>query len=80
MKIIDEVLGFLLPNRDGHSVGIALFFGAVAVATALIATPFLDRAAVQYAENRAFGIDRVMTGSVDQPRRYTVRRSVLDDQ
>lgn len=79
MKIIDEITAFLLPFREGQSVQWTAFLGAVAIATALIVPPILDNAAKTYADNRAFGIDRVITGSVEESRRYTVRKSILDD-
>ena len=60
------------------SVQLAAFFGALAILVALIGTPYLDKAAKSYAENKAFGIDRVITGSVNKSKRYTVRKSVLD--
>jgi hypothetical protein len=78
MKIIEEIISFILPNREGHSVGMALFIAAIAVATALIAPPFLNGAADRYADNRAFGIDTVITGSVEKAKRHTIRKSVLD--
>ena len=60
------------------SVQAALLFGAVAMALAVLAAPMLQSATAFYAENRAFGIDRVMTGSIEKGKRHTVRHSVLD--
>lgn len=62
----------------GASVQAALLFGAVAMALAVLAAPMLQSATAFYAENRAFGIDRVMTGSIEKGKRHTVRHSVLD--
>lgn len=60
------------------SVQSAMLFGAVAMALAVLGAPFLQGAAQYYAQNRALGIDRVMTGSVEKGS-YTVRRSVLSE-
>lgn len=79
MKFIQEFFAFVLPSRSGHSVQMAIFLSALALATALIAPPFLDKAAKTYADNRSFGIDTVITGSIDRAERKTLRRSVLDD-
>jgi len=64
---------------SGNSpVQTAMLFGAIAMALSVLAAPFLQGAASYYADNRAFGIDRVLTGSVEQrDETYTVRRSVL---
>ena len=78
MKTLTEILAFIMPNSDGQSLQLAVFFSAVALAAALLSAPLLDRAAETYAENRAFGIDRVITGSVEG-KRYTIRKSVLDN-
>ena len=78
MKTLTEILAFFMPNSDGQSLQLAVFFSAVALAAALLSAPLLDRAAETYAENRAFGIDRVITGSVEG-KRYTIRKSVLDN-
>jgi hypothetical protein len=56
----------------------ALLFGGIALAVAVLAAPMLQAGANYYAQNRAFGIDRVMTGGVAKTERVTVRRSVLD--
>ncbi len=78
MKIIQEFFAFILPSGNGHSVQMAVFLAGLALATALIAPPFLDKAAKTYADNRAFGIDTVITGSIEKAERRTIRRSVLD--
>lgn len=78
MKFIKEFLSFIVPAGDGNSVQMAVFLAGLALATALIAPPFLDKAAKTYADNRAFGIDTVITGSIEKSERKTIRRSVLD--
>lgn len=80
IKFLQECLSFFLPAREGHSVQWAVFLGAIAVVTAIVAPPMLDKAAKTYADNRAFGIDQVITSSIEKKKRYTVRKSVLDDQ
>ncbi len=59
----------------------ALLFGAVAMALSVLVAPQLKNAADIYAQNRALGIDRVMTGSIprdEKAKTYTIRKSVLD--
>ena len=66
-------------SRDGNiTVQSALLFGAIALSLSVLAAPLLNDAANRYAENRALGIDRVMTGSIEKSKTYTVRKSVLD--
>ena len=72
---------FDLLKRDesgGAAVQSALMFGAIAMALSVLIAPQLKNAVDVYAENRSLGIDRVITGSVDKPKRYTIRKSVLD--
>lgn len=66
-------------RKGGASVQAALMFGAVAIALAVLVTPQVEKAADIYAQNRALGIDRVLTGSIEKSRRYSVRKSVLDE-
>lgn len=79
MKLLNEIFGFLLPQRTGHTFQFAVFLSGVAILFALFGVPMIDRAAEEYAENRSFGIDRVITSSVEKLERTTVRKSVLDD-
>jgi len=65
-------------NHGGATLQSAMLFGAVAMALSVLAAPQLKSAADSYAENKAFGIDRVMTGSIKPAKQYTVRKSVLD--
>ena len=60
------------------TIKMAAFFGALAVVVALVGAPMLDKASKEYADNRAFGIDQVITGSIEKSKRYTIRKSVLD--
>lgn len=64
--------------QGGAAVHAALLFSVVGMALALLATPHLNRAAQLHAANQSLGIDRVVTGSIGKPKRYTIRRSVLD--
>lgn len=72
------ISGFCTDQRGNVTVQSALLFGAIALSLSVLAAPHLKQAADTYAENRALGIDRVMTGSVEKPKTYTVRKSVLD--
>lgn len=77
---LKELFGSLANCRSGEtSIQLAAFFGALAILIAMIGAPILDDASRSYAENRAFGIDRVITGSVEKSNRYTIRKSVLDE-
>jgi hypothetical protein len=71
-------------DRGGWSGGagmgilrIALLFGSVAIALALILTPLLD-GETRYADGgQPFGVDDEATGSIGKGNTYTIRRSVL---
>lgn len=76
-------------KTGGAALRFSLLFGVAAIALALLVTPQLKKAADNYAENKALGIDRTLTGSVDddqgQERKprikiYHIRKSVLDQQ
>ncbi|MEM9332661.1 MAG: hypothetical protein AAGA53_15155 [Pseudomonadota bacterium] len=77
-RFVPLLADFLKSHSGETSVQLAAFFSALAVVVALMSAPMLDKAAKQYAENRSLGIDRVITGSVEKNKRYTVRKSVLD--
>jgi hypothetical protein len=66
-------------ESGGAAVQSALLFGAIAMALSVLIAPQLKNVADTYAENRALGIDRVITGSIEKPKRYTIRKSVLDN-
>ena len=81
-KSLDIASGFrrlLRDERGNAAVRPALIFAAIAMAMAVLLTPQVERAADQFVENRAMGIDRVITGSTEKVRQYTIRRSVLDE-
>ena len=63
---------------ENGSAGVrnALMFAGVGVALAILGAPLMQSASDRYASS-GYGIDRMMTGSIDKPARYTVRRSVL---
>lgn len=67
-------------RRGGLPMQMALIFGAVGVAAALLLAPALEETTRQYAADDGFGIDRTVTGSVRRAERYTIRRSVLSDR
>ncbi len=75
---LGEIIRQFAGNDDGDTpIRTTLWIGAVALGVAVLSAPLLDNASKTYAENRAFGIDRVLTGSIKNSKRYTVRRSVL---
>jgi hypothetical protein len=75
-KIADAICD----KSGGATVNAAILFGVIALAVAGLATPILRDAAETYAENRALGIDRAVTGNVDKSKRYIIRRSVIDPE
>ena len=64
---------------ESSAMRTALLFGSVAVALALILTPIIDRGAGSVMANHAVSteLDRIATGSVNDAKTYTIRRSVL---
>jgi Flp pilus assembly pilin Flp len=70
--------GLRRDESGGAAVQSALMFGAIAMALSVLIAPQLKNAVDVYAENRGLGIDRVITGSVEKSKRYTIRKSVLD--
>jgi hypothetical protein len=58
------------------AIRIALLFGFVAVAFALMIVPVADKRSREWSA-RMDGIDRVETGAVERREAYTVHRSVL---
>ena len=71
---------FASDNSGETTIRMALLLGGVAIAAAVVSAPLLDRASQTYAENGAFGIDRVLTGSIEKSKRYTIRKSVLEEE
>lgn len=68
--------GSLLETVQSGAIRIALLFGSVAVAIALLLTPVLDRE-TRVARVDTLGIDRTVTGSIATQGVYTLHRSVL---
>lgn len=73
---------FRSDTKGNATVQTALLFGAVALGMAVLAAPMLQDAAHFYTENRALGIDKVITGAVGDPatNKYRIRRSVMSDE
>ncbi|MCF6303644.1 MAG: hypothetical protein L3J13_10705 [Devosiaceae bacterium] len=71
----------LAGDRSGlTSIEMAVAFGVFAVGFAIIATPMLDRPEKQIAASDLyFGqqVDRTVTGSISKPKRFIIRKSVL---
>lgn len=65
------------------ALNVALIFGVAVIALTLILAPFVDRRSAEYAGVVAPGAyDDIVTGSISTnsgPKRYIVRRSVLQD-
>lgn len=78
VSIVGKVSDFQKNQHGGSTVQIALMFGAVAMAISVLAAPQVRNAVDIYAENKALGIDRVITGSIKPTKQYTIRKSVLD--
>lgn len=77
-KVAGHIKSMLADSHGGATMQTAMLFGAIALALTVLVTPQLKSAADTYAENRALGIDHVMTGSIKKTKTYTVRKSVLD--
>lgn len=78
LKLTESVLGFARNKSADMQLKMALLLGAIALAFSVLAAPMLETASVNYAENKSYGIDRVLTGSINGAKRYRVRKSVLD--
>jgi hypothetical protein len=70
--------GSLLDIVQGGAIRIALLFGSVAVAIALLLTPMLDQE-TRVARISTLGVDNTVTGSVPVEGIYTLHRSVLQN-
>lgn len=78
-KLFASISEFRFNRSGGATMQSALLFGAVGLALAVLLTPQLKSASDYYAENRALGVDRVITGAIEKKiQRRIVRRSVLD--
>jgi hypothetical protein len=69
--------GPLLEIMQSGAIRIALLFGSVAVAFALLLAPVLDRETKVARLGGSLGIDRTVTGTVNTSGIYTLHRSVL---
>ncbi|HZG30329.1 MAG TPA: hypothetical protein VE079_17890 [Ensifer sp.] len=72
-----------LKTPKSGALNVAVIFGVAAVALTLILAPFVDRKSAHLAGTVAPGAyDDIVTGSISTnsgPKRYIVRRSVLQD-
>ena len=73
----DRFRRFLLERSGIVDTQTALLIAGVSLAVAVLAAPVLQGAVDSYAQYRTLGIDRVLTGSVGDNRRLTIRNSVL---
>ena len=83
-----KIAASLLPGTRGGPLQIAILCSAIVVVFAMFVSPRLNDAAIEYVDNRNYGVDTVVTGSIDQSegtnevapvKRYTIRKSVLDE-
>lgn len=70
-----------MADRSGmSSIETAIMFGVFAVGFALVATPMIDKTSKKVAKNDLFfgeQVDRTVTGSISSPKRFVIRKSVL---
>jgi hypothetical protein len=79
-QFLDRSKGLWSNRRGVMETQTALLFAGVSLAVAVLAAPMLQRAVDGYAQYRALGVDRVLTGSVSGGPRLTIRRSVLEEK
>lgn len=81
-KFVTKSLSKFIKCESGSAhQQIALLFGAVTIAMAVLLVPMLNDASQNYAFNKAVGIDRMTTSSISKssgPKRRVIRKSVLD--
>lgn len=71
-------------NQSGETaVQTTLVFSAAVVVGVLVTVPMLNNASKDYAYNKNYGIDTVVTSSIDskkssKTKRYIVRKSIFD--
>ena len=73
--------GFFADRSGETTLPIAVLFAFAVAFAAVLSVPFLDEASREYAENKAYGVDRITTssvGSTQKPNRYILRRSIFD--
>ena len=76
-QFLEVVKQYSFCERGDTAIRTTLWLGAVALGVAVLAAPVLERASRTYADARSYGIDNVLTGSINKTKRYTVRKSVL---
>lgn len=84
LKLVNHKVAEFTNCKSGSAhQQIAVLFGAVGIAMAVLLVPLLNDASQNYAFNKAVGIDTMTTSSVRKssaPKRRIVRKSVLDYQ
>ena len=69
-----------LPSEAGSTpVKAALAFAAVAIVLALVVPTSFNENSALFARN-SDGVDRIVTGAVENTKRYHIRKSILDTQ
>lgn len=79
-QFLDRNKGLWSDRRGVMETQTALLFAGISLAVAVLAAPLLQGAVERYAQYRALGVDRVLTGSVSSGPRLTIRRSVLQEK
>ena len=81
-RLIKLIKSFHKDSSGETAVQIALFFSFAVLAGTLLVVPMLSSGSKQFAYQKNYGIDPVLTSSVSttdvKPKRYTISKSVLD--
>lgn len=78
-----KTLGDFIKNQSGETaIQTSLVFSLAVIVGVAIGIPMLSTASKEYAYQKQYGVDTVQTSSVSasesKPKRYTIRKSVLD--
>jgi len=75
--MLEFLTGSTESNQGFVTLRATLIFSVAAIVLAILVAPMLDDYSEHYAQTRGYGIDGVVTGSVEKPKRYVLQRSVL---
>ncbi|MEM7303597.1 MAG: hypothetical protein AAF468_21160 [Pseudomonadota bacterium] len=77
--VLRTAAAFWSNRRAATSIEMAMFFAVAAIAITFALTPLISDSGDKIARNSSDGIDRTVTGSINNgsTNRYVVRRSVL---
>lgn len=77
-KIVTVIAALVLNKSGGTSMRFALVVAAVSIISALVIPMAMEESSLLASFERQ-NIDTIITGSVKKPKRYTIRKSVLDN-